>query len=77
MITKRARAQFAMLVEAAQHQSLCVLECANITTGKPEFVLCAHYVENGVVEYKPLAKLFKGNPHNEVTAAGAAKYKLI
>jgi hypothetical protein len=77
MITKRAHLQFDTLIAAAQHESLCVAECFNIKTGKKEYVLCAHHLENGVVIYNPLAKLFQGNPNNEVTAPGQAQYKLI
>lgn len=77
MITKRATLQFQTLLAAADHNSLCVAECFNIKTGKKEFVLCAHHLENGAMQYRPLAKLFQGDPNNEVTSPGAAKYKLI
>lgn len=77
MISKRANLQFSTLLAAAQHKSLCVAECFSIKTGKKEYVLCSHHLENGAVVYNPLAKLFQGNPHNEVTPPGAAKYKLI
>lgn len=77
MITKRASLQFSTLITAARHESLCLAECFNIKTGKKEFVLCSHHLENGVPQYQPLAKLFQGNPNNEVTPPGAAKYKLI
>ena len=77
MITKRASVQFAMLLDAAEEHSLCITECFNIASGKKEYVLCAHHMENGTEDYIPLAKLFKGNPLNEITPPGMAKYKLI
>lgn len=77
MITKRAQLQFSSILSAAQMQALCIAKCFNITTGKPEYVLCAHSIIDSVEEYQPLAKLFQGNPFNEVTPPGASKYKLI
>lgn len=77
MITKRARLQFQLIASAGQSSTLCLAECYNLKTEKKEYVLCAHHLENGVSYYEPLAKLFKGNPFNEITPPGAAKYKLI
>lgn len=77
MITKRARMQYQNILFAANKQTLCVAECFNIATGKPEFVLCAQQIVNGVDTYAPLAKLFGANPYAEITPPGAAKYKLI
>lgn len=77
MVTKRATLQFRTILAAAHHNSLCLTQCSNIKTGKIEHVLCAHHIENGVSIYQPLAKLFQGNPSNEITPPGAAKYKLI
>jgi hypothetical protein len=77
MITKRARYQFAAVRDAATANSLCVAECFNIATGKTEYVLCAHEIVKGADTYIPLAKFFTGNPNNEITPPGMAKYKLI
>ena len=77
MITKRARLQFDTLLAAAEAHSLCVAKCYNIKTGKPEYVVCAHRVENGTEDYFPIAKMFASNPLGEITPPGASKYKLI
>lgn len=77
MITKRARLQFQNILVSAHNNGLCVAQCFNIASGKPEFVLCAHQLEDGVDTYTPLAKLFNTNPYTEITPPGAAKYKLI
>ena len=77
MITKRASLQFQTILTAAHHNSLCLTQCFNIKTGKKEYVLCSHHLENGAHVYQPLAKLFQGDPNNEVTAPGQAQYKLI
>lgn len=77
MITKRANIQFATILAGARDQALCVTECFNIASGKREYVLCVHQLVDGAIEYQPLAKLFQGNPYNEVTPPGAAQYKLI
>jgi len=77
MITKRARLQFGTILHAAHNQTLCVTECQNRKTGKNEYVLCAHHMQNGTMHYSPLAKLFRGDPMNEVTPPGTAADKLI
>ena len=77
MITKSANLQFQTILDAGHHNALCLAQCFNIKTGKKEYVLCAHHLENGTPVYHPLAKLFQGDPSNEITAPGAAKYKLI
>lgn len=77
MITKRANLQFQTILSAAHHSSLCLAQCFNIKTGKKEYVLCSHHLENGATVYRPLAKLFQGDPNNEITAPGSAQYKLI
>lgn len=77
MITKRARMQFQNILFAADTQRLCVAKCFNIATGKPEYVLCAQQIVDGVDTYAPLAKLFNTNPYAEITPPGVAKHKLI
>lgn len=77
MITKRAHLQFMNIIDAAEHKQLCITECFNIKTGRPEYVLCTHELNQGTTLYVPMAKLFKGNPNNEITPPGAAKYILI
>lgn len=76
-ISKRARLQFDLVLTAAETQSLCVAKCFNRATGKPEYVLCAHDIVDGVATYQPLAKFFSSSPLNEVTPPGAAKEFLI
>ena len=77
MITKRARLQFNILLNAAQNQALCITECQNRKTGKTEYVLCAHHNSQNSHAFTPLAKLFRGNPMNEITPPGISADKLI
>lgn len=77
MITKRARIQFHNLIAAANVSALCVVKCHNIKTGEDEHVVCSHRVVNGVVQYEPLAKLFRGNPYAEITPPGESRVQLI
>ena len=68
---------FANLKEAALDHRLVLAACEDRSTGRRVNVVCESYVENGVTMYNPIARLFDGNPYNEVTPPGVAADKLI
>lgn len=77
MISKKARLLFDNVCAAAHEHALCLAECTDRRTGKKVNVLCATSTEGGVVRMQPLARLFSGNPYNEVAPPGLDAPKLI
>ena len=77
MISKKARLLFDNVCAAAHEHELCLTECIDRRTGKKVHVLCATETENGAVRLRPLARLFSGNPYNEVAPPGLDAPKLI
>ena len=77
MISKKAKAIFDEVYGAAHAHELCLVECVDRKTGKKVNVLCATSTEGGVVRMQPLARLFSGNPYNEVVPPGLDAPKLI
>lgn len=76
-ISKKAKYTFNTILEAANEHRLCLVQCAERTSGKTAYVICETWEENGMVNINPLGKLFSGNPFNEVTPPGTAAAKLI
>ena len=77
MISKKARLLFDNVCAAAHEHALCLAECTDRRTGKKVNVLCVTSTEGGVVRMQPLARLFSGNPYNEVAPPGLDAPKLI
>lgn len=77
MLSKKARLAFMALVTAAKENRLIVAEGQDIRTRKKTFTVCEITQEGSVVTYEPLARLFNGNPLNEVTAPGVAAKLLM
>ena len=77
MISKKARLLFDNVCAAAHEHELCLAECTDRRTGKKVNVICRVENVDGVVTMKPLGKLFRGNPFNEVTPPGVSAPKLI
>ena len=77
MISKKARLLFDNVCAAAHEHELCLAECTDRRTGKKANVICAATTEDGVVRLRPLARLFSGNPYNEVAPPGLDAPKLI
>lgn len=75
MISKKARLLFGNVCAAAHKHELCLAECTDRRTGKKVNVICAA-TEDGV-RLRPLARLFSGNPYNEVAPPGLDAPKLI
>ena len=77
MISKKARMLFSEVCDAAHANELCLVECVDRKTGKKVNVLCATSTEDGVVCMQPLARLFSGNPYNEVVPPWLDAPKII
>lgn len=78
MISRKARLLFDNVCAAAHEHELCLAECTDRRTGKKVNVICAATTEDGVVvRFRPLARLFSGNPYNEVAPPGLDAPKLI
>ena len=77
MISKKARMLFSEVCDAAHAHELCLVECVDRKTGKKVNVLCATSTEGGVVRMQPLARLFSGNPYNEVVPPWLDAPKMI
>ena len=76
-IPRKARDSYIALNEAALDHRLCLAQCEDVRTGLKVFVVCSIEQENGCTTYVPLARLFNGNPANEVTSPGVTARKLI
>jgi len=76
-IPRKARDSYIALSEAALDNRLCLTRCADVRTGLPAFVICAIEQHDGITDYIPLARLFNGNPSNEVTSPGVPATRLI
>lgn len=75
--SKKVQYTLATIGDAARDHRLCVTTCEDRKTGKKVHVLCETYIEDGVTQYNPVARLFSGNPFNEVTPPGLAAHKQI
>lgn len=54
------------LCAAAANGELALIECTDAVTGKPVITLCALSRRGGEVTSTPLAKMFDGNPYDEL-----------
>lgn len=77
MFSRKAKLTFENLTDSAREHRLCLTRCEDIRTGKPVYVICEQFVENGVHRFNPIARLFSGNPGNEVTFPGISAPKMI
>ena len=65
-IAKGYEANFDTLVEAIRLNDVCLLECKDRVTGLPVIVICAANRAGEEVELVPLAKMFDGNPYDQL-----------
>lgn len=65
-ILKGHKANFEMLLKAAKNNDLALMECMDVVTGKPVYAICLINREDGAVSMAPVAKLFDGNPYEEL-----------
>jgi len=57
---------FELIKRAADAGDLALMDCTDAKTGAPVSVVCAVEVKKGEYTFIPLAKLFDGNPYEEV-----------
>jgi hypothetical protein len=68
------RDNYNTLLRAAANKDLALMACTDRTTGKDVAVLCAVQPGGeGTLEFVPLAKLFDGNPYDELLPPGAER----
>ena len=59
---------FEMLLQAFKHEHVSIVECKDNFTEKPVIVVAASFRDkNGAYNMVPFAKMFEGNPYEEVT----------
>ena len=62
MSTTDKRQNFETLCRAVQNRDVALLDCRHATTGETISVICAtNRLENGLLEFIPLAKMLDGN----------------
>ena len=66
MISKGYKANFETLKRAFKNKVVALMECTDAVTGKPVIAICAVNTANGEYEFSPLAKMFDGNPYEEL-----------
>ena len=54
------------IIRAAKNGDLCLMECTDTKTGDTVITLCAAQRDGGEVVVTPLAKMFTGNPFEEL-----------
>lgn len=65
-IPKGYRSNFNTMLKAADNGDLALMECEDKATKKKVFVVCMVGRENGEYVFTPVAKMFDGNPYEEV-----------
>ena len=66
MIAKGYKTNFDTLCRAIRHGDVALMECNDAKTGQPVVVVCAVQTEGGSFEMIPIAKMFDGNPYEEL-----------
>lgn len=68
MIEKCYKINFNTLTEAFKNNDVLLMECTDKVTGKKVVTICAYTTNTKTeeVEFLPLAKLFDGNPYEEL-----------
>jgi hypothetical protein len=67
MIADGYKKNFKTLLEAVGLNDVCLLECTDAATGKPVMAICAlNRTDEGEVMFVPIAKMFDGNPYEEL-----------
>lgn len=67
MIQKGYETNFKTMQKAFTNKDVCIMECMDRQTGKPVIAVCASYKDkDGMFVTVPLAKMFDGNPYEEM-----------
>ena len=59
-------ANFETMRRASADGNLALMECTDAVTGKPVITICAVEHHDGEFHFKPMAKMFDGNPYEEL-----------
>lgn len=65
-ISDEYKSNLETLTMAAKNGDICLMECTDLKTGNTVIVVCAVNVKDKQYEFIPLAKMFDGNPYEEV-----------
>lgn len=65
-ISKGYKANFETLKQAGANNDLALMECTDKATGKTVMAICAVSRVKGKFVFSPLAKMFDGNPYEEL-----------
>jgi hypothetical protein len=58
---------FKTMLKAAKYKDLALVECTDVVTKKPVFVICMmNQAKNEDFLPAPIAKMFDGNPYEEL-----------
>lgn len=66
MIKPGYKANFNTLQRAMDAREVALLECTDKATGRPIIALCAVDYDGEMFSFVPLAKMFDGNPYDEL-----------
>lgn len=66
MIAEGYKTNFETIQRAAKNNDLALMECQDKSTGKPVMVICAVHFDGEEYNFSPLAKMFDGNPYEEL-----------
>lgn len=66
MINEAYKANFETLRLAFKNGDTALVDCTDAVTGKQVVAVCAVLLEDGRYTFIPLAKLFDGNPYEEL-----------
>ena len=67
MINDAYKNNFNTLVLAAKNDDLALMECTDAVTGEVVMAVCIVIeLESGAVDFMPIAKMFNGNPYDEL-----------
>jgi hypothetical protein len=66
MINEAYKANFETLRLAFKNGDTALVECTDANTGEVVIAICAVFKDGGSVAVVPLAKMFNGNPYEEL-----------
>lgn len=66
MLAKHHQQNLQTLLQAARNGHLAVVECQDKATGQPVAILCALSPAGEEVDIVPFARMFAGNPYDEL-----------
>jgi hypothetical protein len=68
-IAEGYKTNFETLKLAMKYEDVCLMECTDVATKKPAIVICAvnrPHDDKGEFVMVPIAKMFDGNPYDEL-----------